>query len=38
MSDMLWGKSGEIPPERIKRLGQSGNCSVVDMSGDENKV
>ena len=38
---MLLGKSGGqllIDPERMKRLGQSGNCSVVSVSGSKRKV
>ena len=38
---MLLGKSGGqllIAPERMKRLGQSGNCSVVNVSGSKRKV
>ena len=34
---MLLEKSGEIAPERIKKLSQSG-CPVVDVTGDRNKL
>ena len=43
MSNMLPGKSGEIAPERMKQLGQSGNnaqmwmCLVVKVKPDSNK-
>ena len=30
-------KSGEVAPERMKRLSQSGHCPVVDVSGGERK-
>ena len=41
---MLLGKSREIAPERVKRLGQSGNAlcicadAVVQASGGESEV
>ena len=41
VSNMLLGKNRgqlQIAPERMKWLDQSGNCSVVDMSGGESKV
>ena len=31
-------KSGEVAPERMKRLSQSGHCPVVGVSGGERKV
>ena len=39
MPNMLLEKSGEIAPERMKRLSQSKNkCPVVYVTGDGNKV
>ena len=41
VSNMLLGKNRgqlQIAPERMKWLDQSGNRSVVDMSGGESKV
>ena len=36
---MLLERTGEIAPERMKRLSQSqSKCPVVDVTGDENKV
>ena len=40
MSNMILGKGGKLAPERIKRLGQSGNitklwmCLVVKVNSD----
>ena len=41
VSNILLGKSREqllITPERMKWLGQSKRCSVVDVSGGESKI